>query len=209
MDSIEVFPDVNIQAKGVVSKKFLERGIETFRAACHWIKDLPYGSNSNNENSLILFEENRGTCTTKHGVIARLASELELEVYKNLGFYRLNDEVVTGVNAILQTHGLKFIPQTHCFLEYGSFRVDLTSGNCNGKNKIIEDYDFVIRVKPDLTHEEQKSYYISYLNQYFAIEPRLAEVGISTTLELLEACNRQVKYQCSILSSHNLAFVAQ
>jgi hypothetical protein len=67
----------------------------------------------------------------------------------------------------------------------------------------------VVRVKPDQTHEEQKSYYISYLNQYFVIEPRLAEVGIPTILELLEACERQVKYQCSILSSHNLAFVAQ
>jgi hypothetical protein len=194
MDSIEVFPNVNIQAKGAVSEKFLERKIETFCTACHWIKNLPYGSNSNNENSLILFEENRGTCTTKHGVIARLASELELEVYKNLGFYRLNDEIVRGVNAILQTHRLKFIPQIHCFLEYESFRVDLTEGNCNGKNKTIEDYDFVVRVKPDLTHEEQKSYYISYLNQYFAIEPRLAEVGIPTILELLEACDRKPNF---------------
>ncbi len=207
MDSIEVLPDVNIQAKGVVSEKFLERKIETFRAACHWIKDLPYGSNSNNENSLILFEENRGTCTTKHGVIARLAQELELEIYKNLGFYRLNDEIVIGVNAIIQTHGLKFIPQIHCFLEYGSFRVDLTEGNCNGKNKTIEDYDFVVRVNPDLTHEEEKRYYISYLNQYFAIEPSLAEVDSSTILELLEACDRQVKYQCSIMSNINLATV--
>jgi hypothetical protein len=199
MDSIELLPDINIQAKGVISEKFLERGIKTFCTACHWVKDLPYGSNSNNENSLILFEENRGTCTTKHGAIARLASELELEIYKNLGFYRLNDEIVMGVNAIIQTHGLSFIPQIHCFLESGSFRVDLTEGNCNGKNKTIEDYDFVVRVNPDLTHEEQKSYYISYVKQYFAIEPRLAEVGIPTILELLETCERQVKYQCSIM----------
>ncbi|MEA5507774.1 hypothetical protein VB735_32735 [Halotia wernerae UHCC 0503] len=209
MDSIEVLPNVNIQAKGVVSKKFLEHGIETFCAACHWIKDLAYGSNSNNENSLILFQENRGTCTTKHGVIALLAQELGLEVYKNLGFYRLNDDIVIGVNAIIQIHGLNFIPQIHCFLEYGSFKVDLTEGNCNGKNKTIEDYDFVVRVNPDLTYEEEKRYYISYLNQYFAIDPKLAKVSIPEILELLEACNQQVKYQCSIMSSHNLAFVAQ
>lgn len=209
MDSIEVLPNVNIQAQGLVSEKFLERQIGTFHAACYWIKDLSYGSNSNNENSLILFEENRGTCTTKHGVIARLAQELELEVYKKLGFYRLNDEIVVGVNAIIQTYSLNFIPQIHCFLESGAFRVDLTEGNCNGKNKTIEDYDFVVRVNPDLTYEEEKRCYISYLNQYFAIEPRLAEVGISKILELLEACNQQVKYQCSIMSSQNLNFVAQ
>jgi hypothetical protein len=207
MDSIEKLPDVNIEAKGVVSEKFLEHGIETFCAACHWIKDLPYGFNSNSENSFILFQENRGTCTTKHGVIARLAQELELEIYKNLGFYRLNDEIVIGVNAIIQSHGLNFIPQIHCFLEYGSFRVDLTEGNCNGKNKTIEDYDFVVRVNPDLTYEEENKYYLSYLSQYFTIEPRLAEVGIPTILELLESCNHQVKYQCSIMSNHNFASI--
>ncbi len=209
MESIEVLPNVKIQAKGVVSEKFLERGIETFSVACQWIKDLPYGSNSNNENSLILFQENRGTCTTKHGIIARLAQELELEIYKNLGFYRLNDEIVTGVDEIIQAHGLNFIPQIHCFLEYGLFRVDLTEGNCNGKNKTIEDYDFVVRVNPDLTYEEEKRYYINYLNQYFAIEPRLAQANIATILELLQACNQQVKYQCSIMSSKNLAFTPQ
>ena len=159
MDSIEVLPNVDIQSKGTISESFLEREIKTFCAACCWVQDLPYGANSNNEDSLILFEENRGTCTTKHGAIARLAQELGLEVYKNLGFYRLNDETVTGVDAIIQPYGLSFIPQIHCFLKYNSFRIDLTQGNCNGKNKTIEDYDFVVRVAPDLTREEEEQYY--------------------------------------------------
>lgn len=207
MDSIDTLPDVNIQPQGLVSEKFLNLDIKTFWQACYWVKNLPYGFNLNNENSLILFEENRGTCITKHDIIARLAQELELEIYKNLGFYQLNDDIVTGVNAILQAYGLNFIPQTHCFLEYGSYRVDLTEGNCNGKNKTIENYDFVIRVNPDLTEREEEEYYISYLKQYFSIEPKLAEIGIPTILQLLQTCNQQVKYQCSILSNRSPAFV--
>ena len=201
MDSIELLPNIRIQSKGVVSEKFLNLGITTLWEACYWLKDLPYGSNSTNENSLILFTENCGTCTTKHGVIARLAQEIELELYKNLGFYRLNDEIVTGINEIIQPYGLDFIPQIHCFLEYGSSRFDLTAGNCNGKNKIIEDYDFVVRVNPDLSNEEYQNYYISYLHKYFdfAIEPKLAELGVDKILQLLEDCDRQVKYQCSIM----------
>jgi hypothetical protein len=201
MDSIDVLPNVDIQLKGTISGHFLEREIKTFCAACCWVQELPYGANSNSEDSLILFEENCGTCTTKHGAIARLAQELGIDVYKNLGFYRLNDETVTGVNAIIQPYGLSFIPQIHCFLQYSSFRIDLTQGNCNGKNKTIEDYDFVVRVTPDLTRQEEEKYYISYLNRYFAIEPSLAAVCISTLLELLDACNRQVKYQCSMMST--------
>jgi hypothetical protein len=64
-------------------------------------------------------------------------------------------------------------------------------------------------VNPDVTYEEEKRLDPTYLNQYFAIETRLAEVGLSTILELLEACDQQVKYQCSIMSSHSLASIAQ
>ena len=89
------------------------------RLACQWVKDLPYGSNSSLDTALILFEEGRGTCFTKHGVIARLADELGLEVHKNLGFYRLTEDIITGASAILQPSGLEFVPSIHCFLEHG------------------------------------------------------------------------------------------
>lgn len=207
MNPVAVLPDDVIEPSGMVAQAFLSRNLKTFRQACQWIKDLPYGSNSSIEDSLILFEENRGTCTTKHGIIARLAQELGLAVYKNLGFYRLSDEIVTGVNRLLQPHDLTFIPQIHCFLEYGEFRIDLTEGNCNGKNKTIDTYDFVVRVNPDLTRAEEEQYYLTYLTQYLAIEPQLKAVGISTVFNLLEACNQQVKYQCSIMSSYHLASV--
>ncbi|AFY31485.1 hypothetical protein [Calothrix sp. PCC 7507] len=200
MNSIELLPNINIQHKGVVSEKFLELGIITLCEACYWVKNLPYGLNSKNENSLIIFAENCGTCTTKHGVIARLAQELEIDLYKNLGFYQLNDEIVTGINDIIQPYGLNYIPEIHCFLEYNSTKIDLTAGNCNGKNKTIQDYDFVVRVNPDLTPEENESYYISYLEKYFLIEPKLAKIGVLKILQLLELCKNQVKYQCSIMN---------
>lgn len=207
MHPINVLPDVTIQPQGQICNLFLEREITSFQAACRYVKAMPYGSNSNNEDSLILFEENRGTCTTKHGAIARLAAELGLEVDKHLGFYRLNDDIVTGVNEIIHPHGLNFIPQIHCFLQYKAFRVDLTEGNCNGKNKTIEDYDFVVKVQPDLTHAQEEEYYRSYLELYFAIAPELSKVDASTILDLLTQCNQQVKYQCSIMSSSRLISV--
>ena len=100
-----------------------------------------HSANSNNENSLILFEERQGTHTAKHGEIARLAEELNLPGYKNLGFYRLNDAIVTGADAILDPWGLNFIP----------------------------------------------------------LAPEFQATGEAKILELLEACDRQAKYQCSIL----------
>ena len=199
MHSIHVLPNVILQHRSIVAEKYLQQGLKTFHDACQWTKDLPYGTNSNNEDSLILFEEGHGTCTTKHGAIARLAQEHNLPIHKHLGFYRLNDEIVTGVSSLLAPHGLDFIPQIHCFLVYDNCRVDLTEGNCNGKNKTIEDYDFVVQVEPDLSHEQHQAYYLKYLRQYAAMSPPLAALSEATVVDLLAACDRQLKYQCSIM----------
>jgi hypothetical protein len=194
-----MLPDVALQPCGMVSEQYLKRGLKTLRAACAWTQDLPYGANSNKEDSLILFEEGYGTCTTKHGAIARLALEHDLSIHKHLGFYRLNDEIVTGVNAVLAPYELDFIPQIHCFLVYDNHRIDLTEGNCNGKNKTIEDYDFIVQVAPDLTCPQQHAYYLEYLRKYADLSPALAALSDETVMYLLTECDRQLKYQCSIM----------
>ncbi|MEM6449732.1 MAG: hypothetical protein AAF703_05390 [Cyanobacteria bacterium P01_D01_bin.105] len=200
MNPIDVLPNVDIQNRGEVSCLFLKKGISSFQSACHHVKAMPYGENSNHENSLILFEEGQGTCTTKHGVIALLAQELNLPVYKNLGFYRLNNTIVTGVDNIIQPYGLSFIPQVHCFLAYESHRVDLTEGNCNGKNQTIDDYDFVVKVTPDPSYEEKKACYLTHLRRYFEFSPPLKTVGEDKVLDLLQECDAQVQYQCSLMA---------
>lgn len=201
MHPINVLPNVDLQPYDPISEQCLQRELSTFHQACHWVKQLPYGANSSGEDSLILFEEGYGNCTTKHGAIARLAHAHNLPIFKYLGFYRLNDDIVTGVNAILQPYGLDFIPQSHCFLVYGDYHVDLTEGNCNGKNKTIEDYDFVIQVQPDLSEEQHKTIYRDHLQRYYSIAPQLATLGEDTVFELLMSCDRQLSYQCSIMAS--------
>lgn len=199
MNNIAVLPNPTISSRGIVSQQFYRRNLTTFHQACHWVKNLPYGSNSSNDDSLIIFEEGKATCTNKHGIVSRLAQELNLAIFKSLGFYRLNNAIVTGVNQIIEPYGLSYIPQIHCFLTYKNYRVDLTEGNCNGKNQTIEDYDFIVQVKPDLTDQEHAAYYREYLAKYYLIEPKLQELGGSKVLELLAECEQQLKYQCSVM----------
>ena len=199
MHPVTVLPDTTLHSNDPITAQFLQRGMTTFHSACQWVKDLPYGANAHSEDSMILFEDGYGTCTTKHGAIARLAQAHELPIHKNLGFYRLNDDIVTGVNAILEPHGLAFIPQIHCFLAYEHYHVDLTEGNCNGKNKTIEEYDFVVAVQPDLSRSQHHDYYRTYLQRYCAQYPQLAALAEAKVFELLAECDRQLKYQCSIM----------
>ena len=69
MDSIEVLPNPVISNSGIVSSKFCERNIATFHQACSWVKNLPYGSNSSNNDSLIIFQEKKATCTNKRCLV--------------------------------------------------------------------------------------------------------------------------------------------
>lgn len=201
MNPITVLPDVEIEDCGEFSRIFLQQGIHSFQSACREVKAMPYGSNSDSTQSKLLFAENQGTCSTKHGAIAHLAKELNLPIHKNLGFYRLNDTIVTGVKDIIEPHGLDYIPQIHCFLGYENYRIDLTEGNCNGKNQTIDDYDFIVPVQPDPSSEEKLDCYLSTLRQYFEFAPELKAIGEEKVLELLEACDRQVTYQCSIMAN--------
>jgi hypothetical protein len=197
MHPIAVLPNPDLLLGSTVADLFLARGVATFRDACQWVKDLPYGSNSRFGDSLVLFEEGRGTCFSKHGVIARLAGEMHVKVHKNLGFYRLDDEIITGVNQVLRPYGLDFIPTMHCFLEHGSFHVDLTEGNCNGKNKTIESYDFVVRVRPEPSRDEVERLYATCFDRYSSIEPRLASLGLGTVTEVLKRCHQLASARCS------------
>ena len=144
----------------------------------------------------VLFTDGFGTCFTKHGAIAKLAKEHDLPVYKQLGFYRLTDEIITGTSDVLRPHGLPFIPQIHCFLDYQGIRVDLTEGNDHGKNKTIDAYDFIVTLDAEPSRDEMQRIYTSHLERYVSIEPKLAALTLPLASTLLQACSSRARSRC-------------
>jgi len=172
VDSYTVFPDKRIENKGIVSQTFIRLGIKTFWGACDYVHALPYGYNSNREDVLILFKEGFGSCSTKHAVIATLAEELGIPIVKIIGIYAMNEELVAGTQAIIDTYQLPFVPMHHCFLAYESFRVDLTEGNNNGKNRSIEDFLFIEKAMPNISEKDEYLLYRNALkDQILMFEP--------------------------------------
>ena len=155
MDSYDKLPDAEIKPVGEFSIKFLDLGIKTFKDACDYVHNIDYGYNSNYEDKMIFFKENKGTCTTKHAVIAGLAQELEIPLYKHVCVYKFTEEITTGVNEILKKFEIPYIPMTHCFLVYENYRFDLTEGNHNGKKTPINDCIHVERVDPFISRKDE------------------------------------------------------
>ena len=181
-----VFPDKAITGAGPVSKAFLDLGIRSFQEACRYVHDLPYGYNSDRDDLMILFKEKMGTCTTKHAVIATLAAELGLPITRGVGIYAMTEAIVTGTDKILTEYSLPYVPMIHCFLEYGNYRVDLTEGNRNGKNRPIDDFLYTDRVAATISAKDEYMIYRKALSEVILKRDELKGVDIKRILHARE-----------------------
>ena len=155
MDPYEYLPDAELNSVGELSKTFLDLGIKTFKDACTYVHNIDYGYNTNYEDRMIFFKEKKGSCTTKHAVIAGLAQELAIPLYKHVCVYKFTEEISNGVNEILKKYKVPYVPMIHCFLVYNDYRFDLTEGNCNGKNTSIEEFIHEEKVDPFITTKDE------------------------------------------------------
>lgn len=197
MDKLEVLPDKPLARGSLVSDKFLSMGIKSFIDACRYVHELPYGYNTDRDDLMILFKEKKGTCTTKHAVIATLAGELGLPIAKYVGIYAMTEEIVTGTNVILEKFSLPYVPMLHCYLVCGEYKVDLSEGNNNGKNRPIEDFLFAQKVDPNISAKEEYLLYRKALGIHILKGKEMAGVDVGQILhareEALKLLKRNIK----------------
>lgn len=186
MDEYSVFPNRAIANAGPISRVFLGLGAESFHEACRYVHELPYGYNSDRDDPMILFKEQKGSCTTKHAVIATLAEESGVAVEKHIGVYAMIEEIVTGTRHILEKYSLPYLPMVHCFLDFKGRRVDLTEGNRNGKNRPVEKFLFTKRVSPNIPAKAEYLIYRSVLKEIILPRDEFRGVGMKAVLKARE-----------------------
>jgi hypothetical protein len=126
LHSWEALEPVVLQRAGDVTHAFVNLGVRDYRAAARYIHQLPYGRNSNATVPSIVIQEGRGTCSTKHALLCRLALEQNLTVALMVGIYQMNERNTPGVGAVLQRYNLVSLPEAHCYLRGFSKRIDVT-----------------------------------------------------------------------------------
>ena len=133
---LDVVPDTRIVAAGPVSDAFVVAGASSVRDAFELVWHLPYGRVADPGNPLALLSERRGTCSTKHALLARLLDEQDLEGELRLGIYEMSEANTPGVGVVLARHGLTAIPEAHCYLVLDGQRVDVTRLDGQGEEPI-------------------------------------------------------------------------
>ncbi|MGG5576126.1 hypothetical protein ACPDHL_02140 [Myroides sp. C15-4] len=119
-----------IKNKGEVSNEFLKVGVQDFKSACKFISLLPYKRNKNKENILCVFEDNAGTCSTKHSTLRKLALENNKpEIKLMLGIFKMDTNYAPKIKNTLELNKLDYIPEAHNYLKIGSAYFDFTNFN--------------------------------------------------------------------------------
>jgi hypothetical protein len=138
MDSWNVLPQVALQSVGPLSAEIIACGIPDFRAAGRYLQGLPYGRTVDRADFRAVLREGKGTCSTKHALLAALAHEQNLPVVLTLGIYDMHERNTPGVGAVLTRYGLASLPEAHCYLMYEGRRIDVTRSGAEATEPITQ-----------------------------------------------------------------------
>lgn len=119
-------PDFPLRPDGPLGQAFLRCGLNGYRSAARYVRELPYGRNTDRGDYRLVLSEGRGTCSTKHALLVALAEEHAVPVHLFMGIYLMCEANTPGVEIALRRHGLDAIPEAHCYLVYEKRRIDLT-----------------------------------------------------------------------------------
>ena len=110
----------------MVTAAFLGIAKIDLRTAAQYVCELPYGRNSDPNDPLIVLVEQRGTCSTKHALLRRLASEQRIDIALVLGICEMTGGNTPGIDPVLRRHGLSHLPEAHCYVRTEGKRIDIT-----------------------------------------------------------------------------------
>ena len=141
MESWRILPETPLDAPGPASEAFRQIGCGSYRSAARHLHELPYGRNSDRASYLLVLSERRGTCSTKHALLAAVACEQNLPIALTIGIYDMTEANTPGVGRVLSAHGLESLPEAHCYLTYAGRRVDITRSGVSPQSAILHFHE--------------------------------------------------------------------
>jgi len=119
--------------------ELLVSGLSTFDDVLRVVQQLPYGRNENRFDPELVWRERKGTCSSKHSFLKKLATEQGFDKVKLiLAIYKMNTKNTPGIGDALEGSPLEYIPEAHCYLSIDGVRMDVTFPESD-INKLLPD----------------------------------------------------------------------
>lgn len=162
-----------ILPKGKISEQFLKFNLCDFSSATEFVKNLLYKRNTNKEDELCVFNDNGGTCSTKHALLKRLADENGFaEIQLMLGIFKMNFHNTPKISSVLKKYSLKEIPEAHNYLKYQNQILDFTRRNSKPKD-FINDLVEEIEIQPCQITDFKTNYHKYFVENYLDENPEI------------------------------------
>ena len=184
-DALDRFP---FQPAGVVTAAFLGLAKSDLRAAAHYVCGLPYGRNSDPKDPLIVLAEKRGTCSTKHALLRRLAIEQRLDLALVLGIYEMSEANTPGVGPVLRRYGLGSLLEAHCYLRTGDRRIDLTKASCGPRGGERLRFLHEEEIDPEQITDYKTGVHKKFLKGWMADKGGLSRFTLDEVWAIREEC---------------------
>jgi len=141
-------------------------GILNWEDLVSFTKKLPYGRNSNRTDFSLVISERKGSCSSKHAFLKKVADVNNLQNIKLiLGIYKMNAVNTPKIGTVLSENNINFIPEAHCYLKINNNRIDITTENSNFK-ELAKDILEEIEIIPEQVATFKVSYHQQYLKKW-------------------------------------------
>ncbi|OOV27926.1 hypothetical protein BXU11_10455 [Flavobacterium sp. LM5] len=165
--------------------------MENWSELIEFIQKLPYGRNQNREDFSLVIKEKKGTCSSKHSFLKKVA---ELNNFDNvkliLGMYRMNNLNTPKIGETLLESGLEYIPEAHCYLKLNNQRIDITNCNSDIENLICDIIE-EIEIEPEQVNTFKVDYHKKYM-QNWVIENEV-RMDFEKIWEIREQCIKKLE----------------
>ena len=130
--------------RGQLSQAAQKFGLSNLEMCITYLRDLPYGRNSDRSDLSLVFKEGKGTCSSKHAALKSIAMEQEIHsVQLVLCIYKMNTKNTPGIGSHIPDANLQYIPEAHCYLDIDGEKIDITTSGAS-----------LARIEKDILHEE-------------------------------------------------------
>ncbi|MEP0264654.1 hypothetical protein [Dokdonia sp.] len=155
-------PKYQLHSNDILTQHVKKHDVNSWEELVSFIRALPYGRNTNRTDLSLVIKEKKGTCSSKHAFLKKIADLNNIPSVKLiLGMYKMSEANTPKIGAELTTHHLDYIPEAHCYLKINNKRVDITSSTSQFSN-IEQD----ILQEREITPEQVAHFKVDYHKDY-------------------------------------------
>jgi hypothetical protein len=185
-DALDPLP---FKSAGPVAAAFRDLVRSDLRSAARHVCGLPYGRNSDPSAPLIVLLEKRGTCSTKHALLRRLAMEQGFGLALILGLYEMTERNTPGIGPVLQSYGISSLLEAHCYLRTTNGRIDITRLlSAESRAEPIDNFLHEEEITPDQITHYKTAVHKTFLQRWIVGQLSLNEFSLDEIWRIREEC---------------------